>query len=339
MVKRFAFGWGLGSIAAVCAVWSGSAQADPLTAKEILQDYNLVTNGNALTTSDIEGSAAIGGNFSGATIFNGTHSSDATSPQSFYVFGNLSNTNTLDVDDLGGSHPAPTLYYNGTVNPPPVSFNGRSTKATIPSGTTISDYTTPLNQLESTLAGETANNTNPSDPNNFTFDAVNYNAQGFAVFDISASALEAAGTIYFTNIAAGETVLINVTGITGNVTLKGNFSFGSPNDPASEIATQVIWNFEAPAAPGSYTITTQSDWYGAMLAGDYNVVNPSDIDGFLYANTFNGGVSNGAELHYYGFDGALPSAVPEPSTWAMMLAGFAGLGFAGFRRARASAAA
>ncbi len=28
------------------------------------------------------------------------------------------------------------------------------------------------------------------------------------------------------------------------------------------------------------------------------------------------------------------TAVPEPSTWAMMLAGFAGLGFAGYRRAR-----
>ena len=28
------------------------------------------------------------------------------------------------------------------------------------------------------------------------------------------------------------------------------------------------------------------------------------------------------------------SAIPEPSTWAMMLAGFAGLGFLGFRRAR-----
>ena len=26
--------------------------------------------------------------------------------------------------------------------------------------------------------------------------------------------------------------------------------------------------------------------------------------------------------------------VPEPSTWAMMLLGFAGLGFAGYRRAR-----
>jgi phospholipase/lecithinase/hemolysin len=31
---------------------------------------------------------------------------------------------------------------------------------------------------------------------------------------------------------------------------------------------------------------------------------------------------------------ALPSPVPEPSTWAMMLLGFLGLGFAGYRRAR-----
>ena len=28
------------------------------------------------------------------------------------------------------------------------------------------------------------------------------------------------------------------------------------------------------------------------------------------------------------------SVVPEPSTWAMMLLGFAGLGFAGYRHAR-----
>jgi unsaturated chondroitin disaccharide hydrolase len=35
----------------------------------------------------------------------------------------------------------------------------------------------------------------------------------------------------------------------------------------------------------------------------------------------------------------LYSPVPEPSTWAMMLLGFAGLGFAGYRRARVSRAA
>ena len=37
----------------------------------------------------------------------------------------------------------------------------------------------------------------------------------------------------------------------------------------------------------------------------------------------------------FGFDFAIGGAVPEPSTWAMMLIGFAGLGFAGYRRARA----
>ena len=34
----------------------------------------------------------------------------------------------------------------------------------------------------------------------------------------------------------------------------------------------------------------------------------------------------------FGFDFAIGGAVPEPSTWAMMLVGFAGLGFAGSRR-------
>jgi hypothetical protein len=32
--------------------------------------------------------------------------------------------------------------------------------------------------------------------------------------------------------------------------------------------------------------------------------------------------------------GVVPEAVPEPSTWAMMLLGFAGLGYAGYRRVR-----
>jgi hypothetical protein len=36
----------------------------------------------------------------------------------------------------------------------------------------------------------------------------------------------------------------------------------------------------------------------------------------------------------FGFDLAIGGAVPEPSTWAMMLVGFAGLGFAGHRSTR-----
>jgi probable HAF family extracellular repeat protein len=37
--------------------------------------------------------------------------------------------------------------------------------------------------------------------------------------------------------------------------------------------------------------------------------------------------------------GPTPPFVPEPSTWAMMLIGFAGLGYAGYRRAQEPRAA
>ena len=36
---------------------------------------------------------------------------------------------------------------------------------------------------------------------------------------------------------------------------------------------------------------------------------------------------------------SVTTGVPEPSTWAMMLAGFLGLGFAGYRRMKVSRAA
>ena len=61
-------------------------------------------------------------------------------------------------------------------------------------------------------------------------------------------------------------------------------------------------------------------------------------------NTISNNCSNGGDLGCgrtdfgsAGFSGSVPS-VPEPSTWAMMLIGFAGLGFAGYRRTMLGAA-
>ena len=83
----------------------------------------------------------------------------------------------------------------------------------------------------------------------------------------------------------------------------------------------MIWNFE------DATSVNVKSWHGAVLAGDASVTNSSPMEGFLYAENFTGG----GELHDFPFQGIVPGAVPEPSTWAMMAIGFAGLGFLGLR--------
>jgi hypothetical protein len=73
------------------------------------------------------------------------------------------------------------------------------------------------------------------------------------------------------------------------------------------------------------------------------------LDGWLSSNgstgpvagLFSGGtppfhlVESNGNIAAFEVDGITRGpAVPEPSTWAMMLVGFVGLGYAGFRRAR-----
>ena len=73
------------------------------------------------------------------------------------------------------------------------------------------------------------------------------------------------------------------------------------------------------------------DVSGPGVAGNYLAWFDTD-DGFF--------LNNGVQP--FASDQALEmevlAATPEPSTWAMMLIGFAGLGFAGYRSTRRSAA-
>ena len=84
------------------------------------------------------------------------------------------------------------------------------------------------------------------------------------------------------------------------------------------------------------------DWQTEGISpGDYN--NVSVASGFS-APTFSylgGGITEvfTSNLSFTGGDADLAftlvgSAVPEPSTWAMLIVGFAGLGFAGYRKAK-----
>jgi hypothetical protein len=78
-------------------------------------------------------------------------------------------------------------------------------------------------------------------------------------------------------------------------------------------------------------LTPSSFSFDGLLAGDYQMVITGDVTGT------NGGFLGGGIVGYGGSlltSTAIAPAVPEPCTWAMMILGFAGVGFMAYRRSR-----
>ena len=106
---------------------------------------------------------------------------------------------------------------------------------------------------------------------------------------------------------------------TGYQTIQLTGTFGG--DP---FATPVYTNTNPAGTPGSF-----SGW--TLETFDFTATATSEVLSFLAVG------SPAANLPPFALlDGVSLTAVPEPSTWAMMLAGFGGLGYAAFRRRRTS---
>jgi choice-of-anchor A domain-containing protein len=279
------------------AASAGTAQATSFTAQQLLSSFNLIATGAVSTQSDIEGSAVIGGNLNGATFFN--NSSDLPANPSVYEYGTISNTN-VNISNGGN------LYYTGTTSQ--VNFNGGGQHyTTLPN--TLSAYTTPLTQL-STKLGTLAATAGTSIVNG-SFNA--NGATGLVVFNLTASQLA-------TDLSNNQVTFSGNPGVTGFiVNVTGNFAEGSSTN-FNTAQQNALFNFT------NATSVTLGNWKTSVLApsATLNIQN-----GFLDGSVFAGSFTGGGELHNDNlYDGALPSSVPESTTWAMMLAGFAMVGFA-----------
>jgi hypothetical protein len=105
-----------------------------------------------------------------------------------------------------------------------------------------------------------------------------------------------------------------------------------------------VLNIVRTCYPG-YQVNTSIYLTGGLVgevAAQVDVEGPGNV-GVWYVFNFAAGGGNLSNPSVYGsflvrtqpVSDITASAIPEPCTWAMMLLGFAGLGFAGYRRARA----
>lgn len=286
-----------------------TASATPISDTTILDDFNAVIYTNGSTTSDIEGAAVIGGNFSGATVYNNPTSSQPSGYGALTVYGSTSG-NPINIDNGGSAYVGGT--HGATVN-----FNGGGGYIGAPPNT-ITDFETAMNSLSSSLSALAPTSSLPAltpPVNNLVITAVP-NGAGIAVIDMTAAQLALISS-FSINLNGASSLIINVSGSTVN--------FSANDESGTTGANNIIWNFYQAS---SVDLTTQIG--GTVLAPGADVTNNNQIDGVLVADAWTGN----SELHDWAFDGPLPggSPIPEPATFALLAAGLAGIGLLRRRR-------
>lgn len=297
-------------------------QATPISAEEILDQFNLVVLGDLNSTSEVEGRTYVAGNVNGSSSTYFTRGAQAA-PSSYaalLVGGNVAggdkNLNSGGSAVVGGNLNT-RINLNGSGGKRYVAGQVTQTQngPTVTGPVTIPDFAGTLKQLSSNLTGLAANSTAATIGNKGIFTGLP-DADGLAVFRIEGpSFFSAIGELDFA-LNGAKTVIINVAGTTLNIA--ENFLGGI----GQAIAPYVLWNFFE-----ATSITFNAEFFGSVLAPYANVTNANALNGSVVVGNF----TQRGEVHLPVFAGDLPKdpdeeiQVPEPATALLLLPGVAGV--------------
>ena len=331
------------------------SQATPLTSLQMLQQFNLVTLGNATINSHVDGRTYIGGNLSGNGAVFGMHPD--TMPGSGYaaltvaggvasglqvtaggatVLGSLSNSAINNGPTVVGGN-ASNSNFNGSggsyvygsksgVNTNSGSLTKAKADAALATATSsnfasaLTSTSQQLSHLASTGSWWTVSG------GRVTFHAV-AGADGIAVFDLTAvdSVLLAMSEFEF-DLGSATAAILNSDIATASI--KANFIGGG----AQTYGSKLLWNFY-----DASVLNLNSQFGGSVLATSATLTNSNNIEGGVFVSQL---VQNG-EIHQQAYAGSLPSAsppstgvVPEPGSLPLVLS--AGLALIAVARRRAN---
>jgi choice-of-anchor A domain-containing protein len=273
--------------------------AAPLTAADILAQFNAVIRGDFASPSDVEGRTVVGGNVTqGATFFNNPGAAAPSTFRALTVYGDVTTGGALNVNNGGGA----TI---GGSNAAVINTNGGGGLSTgaigmLPAfGSTFVD---PLLDLSASLAALPMDSFVPVNPPGFPNNVVLTagSGSGLAVFAVT--------TTYLSSLASFSVDLNGRSGVVFNVS-GASFAANANFLNAVQVARDVIWNFT-----DATNIAFGTQWGGTVLAPNATVTNATPIEGTLFANAYRGT----GELHSQPFRAPLPTtAVPEPAGLAL----------------------
>lgn len=342
---------------AAATLLTGTACAAPLTANQMLQQFNVVVSGDLTSTSHVDGRTYVGGNASGGDYVQHVNDTPASAYAGLTVGGNFSggahvnglglvaggDANGINVNSgatyVGGSANGSSFggaaWINGTASN--VNFNGAGHASSYINTNNNTPLAAPTGAMNSALAASTSTNfgavmtglssqlsalhatagTSVSYSNNDTNVLLSGTAvNGVLVFDLTqedSKIFSSKVTDISFNLHGAGTVIFNTND--SSLSLNANFN------QAQALGSQLIWNF----AGHDTSVTVGRTFGGQVLVADgsFSNVGGANVEGGVFAKMLH----QFGEIHLQSFTGTVPAApVPEPETYAMLLAGLGLMG-------------
>jgi len=278
----------------------------------LLSDWNLIVRNNVTSSSEVDGSALIGGNLTGTSNYS-IHRITAPNHVGLAVGGNLVSGN-IQINNggnllLGGTKTA-TVNFNG---------GGSLTVDHTISSSIVNDFAY-LSSVSSALAALPHNGTRDSG-GNLNASPTLIGGQLVAVYSLTAADLT--GGQLNLNIGTAQTVIINV-----DAGPSGSLSFVAPPNLIGGFkqsnSSHILWNLY-----NATQVSTNNTFNGALLAplADLKVLG-GGINGTVAVKSLS---NQSAEIRDFTYTGYLPPVVPTPEPSTFVLMAMAGAACAWFR--------
>lgn len=291
------------SIASVITLAACAAGA----AADTIRDWNLVVRNHLNTTSEVSGSALVGGNVTGTSNYS-IRQVTASNGAGLMVGGSISSGTNVQINNGGD------LYYGGAINGI-ANMNGGGSRFNQSAASAVSSVFAQADAYSTFLSGLSSTGTVDSAGNMSFTSTTMVGSQRAAVFSMTQATLTGLGQLNLNFGSSADLIVINfdASGSAGAASFAAPPNFvGGLNESNSG---RIVWNFL-----NTSTLTVNNNFNGMILAPDADLrLRGGGINGTVIVDNVS---EMNAEVRLNLFQGDIV-LVPLPS------AAFAGLGLLG----------